>query len=99
MCKPYAFGSMKSQWKNNKTMNIPPPANNNGADCSMLSITAGSELNVAVNEPIKPNAGLVNQMINHGNKPRTIKTAMRIPHNKNQRRAFADMVLRTSEIG
>src|SRR3989344_99472 len=89
---------MNNQWKNNNTINIPPPANNNGADCSILSITAGSELKVAVNEPINPNEGLVNQMINQGNKPLTTKTAIRIPQIKNQRLAFADMVLSTSAL-
>src|SRR3989344_2113698 len=89
---------MNSQWKNKSTKNVPPPANNNGADCSIASITLGSELNVAVNEPINPKEGLVNQMISQGSNPLTTNTAIRIPQIKNHLLAFWDIVLRTSAL-
>ncbi len=64
----------------------------------MASMTNGSELNVAVSEPRKPSFGVDTQMISQGNKPRTRKTAKRMPHTKNQRWARFDIVLRTSAL-
>src|SRR5688572_3003099 len=64
----------------------------------MLSATLGSLEKVAVKEPIKPNEGLVLQTMIQGSKPRTIKTAIRIPHIRNQRLPFLDMVFSTSAL-
>jgi hypothetical protein len=38
------------------------------------------------------------QTISHGNRPLTPKTAMRMPHVRNHRRAFVCMVARTSAL-
>src|SRR5688500_3936948 len=64
----------------------------------MLSPTLGSLEKVAVKEPIKPNEGLVPQTMSQGSKPRTIKTAIRIPHTRNQRLPFGDIVFSTSAL-
>ena len=77
---------------------MPPPANRIGDERSTLSATLGSLEKVAVKEPIKPNEGLVPQTMSQGRKPRTIKTAKIIPHNKNQRLPFGDIVFSTSAL-
>lgn len=92
------MGSRKSQWKKRKTRNIPPPARSIGEDCSMASWTWGSLLKVAVRAPIGPREGLTPQTISKGKKPRTKKTAMRIPQMRNHLRAFSPMVLSTSAL-
>src|SRR5688500_14152878 len=69
-----------------------------GADRSTLSATLGSLEKVAVKEPIKPSEGLVLHTMSQGSNPRTIKTAKRIPHNRNQRRPLGDIVWSTSAL-
>lgn len=70
---------------------IPPPRRRIGAEVSIAAWTLGSLLNVAVSEPMSPSDGVTAQTMNHGNIPRTIKTAKSIPHNKNHFRAFSLM--------
>ena len=77
---------------------MPPPISKMGAESSIASMTNGSELNVAVSEPRNPKLGVETQMISQGNKPRTRKTAKRIPQSKNHFWARFDMVRNTSAL-
>ena len=77
---------------------MPPPISRIGAESSMALMTAGSELNVAVSEPMKPNDGVDIQMMSQGNSPRTRKTAIKIPQRRNHLWARLDMVRRTSAL-
>ena len=87
---------MNSQWKNRKTRNIPPPASRGGADISMAAITAVSPDRVACITPQNPSEGLSIYTMMKGRTPRTTKTANNMPQKRNHRRAFLDMVERTS---
>ena len=53
---PKFFCSRKSQWRNNRIRNVPPPIRRIGADCSIASSTSGSLENVAKNAPTGPSA-------------------------------------------
>ncbi len=69
-----------------------------GAECSIAATTLGSEENVAVKVPINPSSGTVKKTIKNGSKPLIRKTAIKIPHIKNQRLAFFPMVDKTSAL-
>ncbi len=78
--------------------NIPPPLSSIGADFSTASITAGSELKVAINEPRNPSAGVVAQIISHGRNPLMMNTAISMPQMRNHLLAFGRIVPRTSAL-
>ena len=69
-----------------------------GADCPIAATTAGSLENVAVSAPMGPRDGVDIQTISHGSAPRITKTANNSPQMRNQRRAFCDIVERTSAL-
>lgn len=69
-----------------------------GADFSTAPITAGSELNVANSEPIKPSDGVVAQIISQGRSPLMRKTAISMPQMRNHLLAFGLIVPRTSAL-
>ena len=69
-----------------------------GADCSIVSATCGSLLNVAVNAPKIPREGFAAKIISNGKNPRTITTAKRIPHVRNHFLALFPIVERTSAL-
>lgn len=54
-----------------------------GAEDSIDSCTRGSPLNDAINASHGPSDGFVAQIIAHGRKPRTKKTAKIIPQKRN----------------
>ena len=89
---------MKSQWKNRKSRNTPPPTNSIGFDNSIDSATIGSELNEAVNASTGPSPGLAAHIITNGRMPLIRNTAIIIPQNRNHFLARLDIVRRTSAL-
>src|SRR6266404_5637144 len=69
-----------------------------GDDASIEFRTLGSALNVAVNAPTGPMAGLVSQTITKGRRPRIRKTAISKPYTKNHLLALALIVESTCAL-
>ena len=96
---PELFSSPeKASGRRGRTRNMPPPIKRTGNGLLRLLRATGSPENVAVSAPTGPRDGADIQTISHGSTPRIAKTANRRPQTRNQRRAFSDIVERTSAL-
>src|SRR3972149_9930327 len=77
---------------------MPPPMSKTGADSSTALMISGFEVQAAASTSMKPNVGLLLQRMAIGRSPLTMKTAMRIPQNRNHFLDLSDIVERTSEL-
>lgn len=71
---------------------------NIGEEDSTASITLGSLLKVAINDPIGPRDGVAAQTITQGRRPRITNTAKKSPQTRNHRLAFFPIVESTSAL-